>query len=165
MIIKEIRNRRSIRKYKSAPVSDRDILEIIKAAQFAPTAKHNSAIEFIVIREQTTKDKITGILGQEFLRRAPVLIALATNPDETVAPVQDLSIASENIFLQATKLGLGTVWKNIHSAEQAEEIKKILGIPKKFIMINIVPLGYPDENIPPHSESDFDKQKIHNEKW
>lgn len=57
MIIKEILNRRSVREYKNKAVPEKYITEIIKAGQFAPTARHNQAVEFIVIRNQKTKDK------------------------------------------------------------------------------------------------------------
>ena len=57
MIIKEIRERRSVRNYLSEDVSDKDILEIIKAAQFAPTAMNNKEVQFILVRDQETKNK------------------------------------------------------------------------------------------------------------
>jgi len=166
MIIKEILNRRSVREYKEKAVLEEDITEIIKAGQFAPTASNNQAVEFLVIRDQQTKDKIFEIVGQEFIKEASVLIIPVSNTTQTNCPVQDLSIASENMFLQATALGLGTVWKAL-KAEDAEEekIKKLLGIPEQYMAINIIPVGYPKEKTIPHPDEDFNAQKIHHEKW
>lgn len=113
MMLKAIKDRRSVREYKSNPVSDEDILEIIKAGQFAPSAKNNRAIEFIVVKSQITKNKLCEIMGQEFIKKAPVLIIPLANPKKSAAPIQDLSVASENIFLQAASTSLGTVWKNV----------------------------------------------------
>lgn len=164
MIIKEISNRRSIKKYKAEAVPEEYITEIIKAAQFAPSAMNNHAIEFIVIRNQETKNNIYKIVGQEHIKEAPVLIIPATDTTKTNCPVEDLSVATQNMFLQATALGLGTAWKSIRP-ELRDEIKKLLGIPERFIVINIIPAGYPEEKPGPHTDKDFDGSKIHREKW
>lgn len=164
MINKEIKNRRSVREYKTRAVFEKYIVEIIKAGQFAPTAKHNQAVEFIVVKKQETKDKIFEIVGQEFVKEAKVLIVPLTDTAKTDFSIQDLSVATENMFLQATALGLGTVWKNLRS-EWVEEIKNLLGIPKQFMVINIIPVGYPKTKPEPHSDKDFDSKKIHKEKW
>jgi nitroreductase len=169
MVIKEILNRRSVREYKKKAVPQRHIIEIIKAGQFAPTAHNNRAIEFVVVRNQKTKDNIFGIVGQEFVKKAQVLIIPAIDKEKTVMPVQDLSVASENMFLQATALGLGSVWKSISwkgvRPKAEEKIKKLLGIPKQYIAINIIPVGYPKEKPEPHTNKDFDDKKIHKERW
>jgi nitroreductase len=68
------------------------------------------------------------------------------------------------MFLQAAALGLGSVWKNV-SLEWEEELKEILNVPKEFRIINIVPLGFPNEEKPEHSEEQFKIEKIHQEKW
>lgn len=166
MIIKEILHRRSVRDYQEKDVSKEDITEIIKAGQFAPTANNNRAIEFIVIRNQQTKDKIFEIVGQEFVKEAPVLIIPISNTTQTNCPVQDLSVASESMFLQATALGLGTVWKNFEAEYVGEgKIKELLGIPEQYKAINIIPVGYPKEKSIPHTDEDFNAQKIHQDKW
>lgn len=166
MIIKEIIQRRSVRKFNTTPVPDEIISEIIKAAQFAPTSRDNRSVEFIIIKEQATKEKILKIAipEQSFIKEAPVLIVPVTNPAKTNQPIQDLSLASGNIFLQATSLGMGSVWKNL-KPPVANEIKKILGVPDDHLIINVIPLGYPKETPPPHTDENFDEERIHNEKW
>ena len=164
MIIKEILKRRSVREYKDQPVPERYITEIIKAGQFAPSARHNQAVEFVVIKNQKTKDTIFDIVGQEFVKEAPVLIVPVTDATKTNCPVQVVSVASEHLFFQATAWGLGTVWKNVDLSTE-EKIKKLLGIPGQFRVINIIPVGYPKEKPTPHTDKDFDPRKIHQEKW
>jgi nitroreductase len=169
MLIKEIKNRRSVREYQGREVSEEDIVEIIKAGQFAPTGHNNKAVEFVVVRSQETKDKIFDIVGQEFVKQAPVLIIPVTDAEKTVMPVQDLSVATENMFLQATALGLGSVWKSIGwqdvRPDAETRIKNLLGIPEKYKAINMIPVGYPKETPAPHADEEFDLKKIHQEKW
>lgn len=162
--MKEITNRRSVRSYKSDAVPEELIEEIIKAAQFAPTAHNNLAVEFVVVTNKNTKNQIFDIVGQDFVNKAPVLLFLVTDVTKTTMPIQDLSVASENIFLQAASLGIGTVWKNLQP-DWAERIKKLLNIPENYTAINLIPVGYPKEKIKPHTNADFDKKKIHKETW
>jgi len=153
-----------VREYKPDEVPHEYIIEIIKAGQFAPTAHDNRAIDFIVVKNQETKDKIFEIVGQEFIKEASVLIIPVIDGEKSPMPVQDLSVASENMFLQATALELGTVWKNLQP-EWEEKVKKLLGIPEKYKAVNIIPVGYPQEKPEPHTDNDFDAKKIHQEKW
>lgn len=164
-MIKEIISRRSVRSYKSTPVKKEDIIEIIKSAQYSPSGRHSRAWEFIIVNDKKEKDEIYNLIGQEFIKEAPVLIVPTVDTKKTNLGMQDLAIASENIFLQAAQLGLGTVWKNL-DIEWASKVKKILGIPDHFLVINIIPLGYPKEDVNPHNEKDdFESSKIHWGKW
>ncbi len=164
VIIQAIKNRRSVRSYKPDRVPEEFIEEIIKAAQFAPSARANKAVEFIVITNQTTKNQIFDLVGQDFIKEAPVLLFFVTDTTKTTLPIQDLSVASENAFLQAAALGLGTVWKNLQP-DWVEKIKRLLNVPENYTAINILPLGYPKENVQQHTDADFDKKKIHKETW
>jgi nitroreductase len=166
MIIKEISNRRAVREYKPDLVSDKDIAEIIKAGQFAPTARNNKAVDFVVVKDQKIKEDIFAITGQEFVKNAPVLIIPVSDTTKTICSVQDLSVVSENMFLQAAALGLGTVWKNLkEELNEAEKIKSILGIPSQYMPINIVPVGYPKNQPESHKDSEFDEKRIHLGLW
>jgi len=153
-----------VREYQNKEVLDKDILEIIKAGQFAPSANHNQAVEFIIIREQEMKNKLFELVGQEFVKEAPILIVPVTDSNKTTCPVEDLAVASENMFLEATALGLGAVWKAVRGEEE-DEVKQLLNIPKQFKVINIISLGYPKEKIISHSDKDFDEKRIHYEKY
>lgn len=163
-MIKEILNRRSVRDYKADEVADKDILEIIKAGSFAPSAKGVHALQFIVVKNQKTKDEIFDIVGQEFIKEAPALIVPVCDSSKTDFSIQDISVASENMFLQAQTLGLGSVWKNLRP-EWIDKVKKLLGIPKGFTVINLIPIGYAQNKINPHSDKEFNKRKIHKEEW
>lgn len=163
-VIREIINRRSVRKFKPDIVPENLISEIIKAGQFAPSAMNNKSVEFIVVKNQKIKDEIFVLAGQDFVKEAYAIIIPVVDTNKSVEPVKDLSVASENMFLQAAALGLGTVWKNFQPAAVAK-IKNILGIPNDFMLINGIPLGWPSEPPAPHTDQDFDAKKIHQEKW
>ncbi len=164
MIIEPIKNRRSTRDFKEEAVSDKEIAELVKAGQFAPSSRNNRAIEYVVITEKALKDKIGEAVSQPFVKAAPALIIPVTDPAKTLEPIQDLSVVSENIFIQAEALGLGTVWKNV-SPEAIKEVAPIIGVPKNLLFINIIPVGRPKTKLPPYTDAEFDVKKIHQERW
>jgi nitroreductase len=143
-------------------VPEEEIIEIIKAGQFAPSARNIKALDFIIIRDQKTKEDIFKIVGQEFIKEAPVLIIPICDTNKTDFSIQDLSAASENMFLQATFLGLGTVWKNVRP-EWEEEVKKIVKIPNQYKVINMISVGYAKNKPEPYTDNDFDNKKLHYE--
>jgi len=168
MIIEAIKKRRSVREYKDKPVTDETVIEIIKAAQFAPTGRNNRLVEFIVVKDQATKEELyeitRGRLDQDFVKKAPVILILVSNEKKNNLFMQDLSIASAHVFLQAAELRLGTVWKNVFP-EETDEIKELLNIPDQFTLINLIPIGYPETVPEAHSEEEFNKNKIHYDRW
>ena len=69
-------------------------MEIIKAAQFAPSGEGMHGVEFVVIKDLRTKEKIFDItakeFGQEFIKQAPALIIPICDTNKTEMSVQDL---------------------------------------------------------------------------
>jgi nitroreductase len=53
-----LKTRRSIRAFTDEPVSDEDVQKVIEAARWAPSGANSQPWEFIVIRDQKTKDKM-----------------------------------------------------------------------------------------------------------
>ena len=57
-ILDVLTSRKSIRRYKSDPVSDEMIDKILEAARWAPTGENYQPWRFIVIKDQETRNKI-----------------------------------------------------------------------------------------------------------
>lgn len=72
----------------------------------------------------------------------------------------DLSIATQNILLEATSLGLGAVWIGTAPLEdRMEKVESVLGNPEDLKAFAIVPVGYPAED---RSQQDrFDENRVH----
>ncbi len=60
-----VKTRRSIRSFKSDPVSDEDVERIIEAARFAPSGANSQPWEFIIVKDKETKDAIVGIVTEQ----------------------------------------------------------------------------------------------------
>ena len=168
MINLAILKRRSVREFTDQKVSKGQILEIIKAAQFSPTAMNNRAWEFLVLEDQVDKDKLFEVMDsnsrQEQVKTASVVLIPVMNTNKSVLPVQDLSIAIENIFIQVTEMGLGSFWKNILPSE-ADDIRAAFKIPDNYRLLASLPIGYPAREAKDHSDTEFDETKIHWNQW
>jgi nitroreductase len=93
-----IEKRRSIRKFKSEPVPDEYITELIEAARLAPSGCNAQPWRFKIVKEPELKARLAhAAFDQAFIARAPVVIVCCADIqgylDGTVSGVQDLAKA------------------------------------------------------------------------
>jgi FMN reductase [NAD(P)H] len=156
--------RRSIRSYQDKPVLDDDLAKILKAGQWAPNAgEYNLSVirnkDLIARINERTLEAMRNS-GNEFLMGraalpgylplygAPVVIFLS-GPTEMAITQLNCAVAVENMLLQATELGLGSVFlrspsyalNNPANAALAAEA----GIPAGYQMECGIALGYTDD--------------------
>ncbi len=162
--LETIKSRRSIRKYKTDPVSEDLLNTILDAARLAPSWSNTQCWKFIVVRDPATRaqlaDAITPVpnLGANpatnAFRTAPVVIVAcaekgvsgyfngqaATDKGEYWYML-DVGIAMQSLMLAAASLGLGTVHVGLFDNDK---VAKILGVPDNHCVIEMTPLGYPE---------------------
>lgn len=167
-MLEAIKKRRSIRKYLPKEVEEKKLNEILKAAMFSPSAHDEKPWEFIIIKNQKTKDLLAATKKWSyFIDQAPIVLVLCSQ--EVDYWVENLGIVAENIYLEATNQGLGTCFVQIRGSQtykgkDAEEyVKKILSVPQNIRILCLMPLGYPTEQKEEHKNSEFEKEKIHYE--
>jgi len=74
-VIDAIKNRRSIRKYKLAPVPDEVILELLECARLAPSAHNSQPWRFVVLKDETIRKELRQYAyGLQFVESAPCVI-------------------------------------------------------------------------------------------
>lgn len=150
-VLDVIRERRSVRVYKSDPIPKESILRILEAARLAPSGKNLQPWKFVVVQDVELKKRLAKASNQQdFIADAPLIIVACGFPDECYQtmgrymkswPV-DVTIALEHLILQAQEEGLGTCW--IGSFEE-EEVKSLLDVPEHVKVLALTPLGYPGE--------------------
>lgn len=171
-MLEVIKKRRSIRKYQPKEVEEEKLNEVLKAAMFAPSAHGRRPWEFIVVKEKETKDKLSKATQySSFVKDAPLVLVLCANERNDPRWVEDLSIAAAHIYLEVTNQGLGTCFVQIRNAEtpngeSAEEyVRQLINAPNDIRVLCLLPLGYPAEEKEEHSEQEFEKEKIHWERF
>ena len=165
-----IKTRRSIREYSDKPVSDEDILKILKAGMQAPGSRLGAEPwEFIVIKNKETLAKIGEIKPR--VTNAPVAILLVANIDRAFYKTvwqQDMGAACENMLLEAVNLGLGALWNGVAPEEERmTKIGEIVGIDDITILkpYSIVTIGYHADGWENKFMDKFDESRIHYEKY
>ena len=65
--VKLVRRRRSVRKFKPDPIPEEYIKEVLEAARWAMSGANGQPWEFIVVKDQATKDKMAEQYEEEIL--------------------------------------------------------------------------------------------------
>ncbi len=134
-----IKKRRSVRKYLDKKVEKEKILKILEAGRLAPSAMNKQPWDFIIVQDQKTREKIAkDTFFARFLDQAPLVIVGVGDPQLKYYKI-DVSIALQNMVLQATELGLGSCWIGDF---REEKVKKLLNIPKKKKIVCLISVGY-----------------------
>ena len=142
-----IKNRRSIRSYKSDPVEDLKLNRILEAARVAPSAANRQPVYFVVIKDKKTKIQLKKVYNEEWFYTAPIIICVCGIPEKAwkrsdgknYADV-DAAIAMDHIVLAATAEGLATCWV---AAFKVPLVKSILNLPPGIEPVAMTPIGYP----------------------
>ena len=167
--MKEIFERRSIRQYTDASVSDADMEKLLRAAMQAPSAGNQQPWEFVVLRDKETMLKILAF--HEYsnpLKTADCAIVVCGKQAkmERMRPymAQDCAAATQNILLEATHLGLGAVWMGVYPEEKrVNGVRELIGAPEDIIPFCIIALGHPAEQPAPADR--YDAERVHINKW
>jgi len=142
-----IRMRHSVRSYMNTPVEKEKIDQVLEAARLAPSAGNRQEWRFVVVTDKKRRKMLAkAARRQSFVGDAPCVIACCADTDMHVMtcgqlcyPI-DVAIAVDHMTLRAVELGLGTCWVG---AFQEDEVKKILNIPDRIKVVELLTLGYP----------------------
>ena len=145
-----ILDRRSIRRYKDREVSDEQVERLLRAAMNAPSARNLQPWHFVVIREREKLDSVPEFHPfSQMIREAPVAVLICGDVEVQERHgylAADLGAATQNLLLEATEMGLGTVWLGIYPRqERMEPMRRLLSLPERILPFSLVPVGYPGE--------------------
>ena len=158
-ILKAIKERRSIRRFKPDMPKREDIDAIIEAGLYSASGHGWQSPIIIAVTNKDLRDKISRDnceiggwkKGFDPFYGAPVILIVLANT-ERPTHVYDGSLAIGNMMLAAHSLGLGSIW--IHRAKQEferDDYKKLLadlGVEGSYEGIGHCALGYIDGEIP-----------------
>ena len=160
--------RRSIGKYKQAPVSLEIIEEAVKAAMYAPSAKNQQPWEFIITDKKELMDAVPAFSPHAAMSKgAPAGVLVCFNNKYETAEgffPQDLGAATQNILLALHANGLGAVWTGVYPREdRMTGFIKMFGLPENITPYAFIVIGYPEKEA--EQVNRFKKERIHYNKW
>ena len=158
-LLDAIRQRRSIRKYRKDPVPESILLEVFEAARLSPSWANTQVCRYILVSDGQVKSALSDCLGSNNPCRAAIVDApyvvcvvaqkgiSGLKKGEPVTDkgdwfMLDAGIVMEHLVLAASSFGLGTCHVGAFDAKKAEQA---LAIPEGYTIVEMTPLGYPDE--------------------
>lgn len=159
---------RSIRKFRTTPIPEEVLREILEAATRASTCGNMQLYSLVVTREQALREKLAPChFNQPMVRQAPCLVTVCAdihrfsmwceqrdadpaydNFGWFVNAATDALLAAQNLCIQAeiNSLGICYLGTTLYSASR---IAEILHLPQGVIPLTAIVLGYPDETPEP----------------
>ena len=166
--LKAIHTRRSIRDYQGKNIPEELVIEILKAAMAAPSARNQQSWEFVVITDTELREKIPAVCPfAQMIVGAPLAILICGNLKIETAQgywVIDCAAATQNLLLAAHALGLGTVWTGVYPrVERMDGLTALFDLPEYILPHSLVVIGYPAQQ--PPQQDRFKPERIHFNGW
>jgi 5,6-dimethylbenzimidazole synthase len=170
--------RRDVRRFRTDPVPDAVLWRILQAAHHAPSVGFMQPWNFIVVRDHEVKTQVKQAFVEENTRaarryrgqrrvlydslklegilEAPINLCVTCDRSRfgphvlgrNSLPETDLfstCCAIQNLWLAACAESLGVGWVSILRVEQ---LRRILGIPKRIAVVAWLCVGYPQVRLP-----------------
>lgn len=168
-----IKNRRSMRKFTGEELSQEQVVTLLKAALMAPTSKRSNSWQFIAVDDKEVLKQLSYCKEQaaSFIADAALAIVITADPLASDVWIEDASIASVLIQLQAEDLGLGSCWVQIRERYTAagmpsdEYVRGVLDIPLQLQVLSVIAVGHKGMERKPFNEDHLQWEKIHINKF
>ena len=164
--------RRSIRRYTGDPVSEGTLQKLLDAARIAPSWSNKQCWSFIVVREQSRKEKLAASMPDEnpckgAIAGVPVVIVLCADPAASGRPdgkeyyLLDAGLAMQQLMLAAHAEGLGSCWVAWFDEAVAREACRV---PEPYRIVAFTPLGVPARQPKPRPRKNLE-EIVFSEEW
>jgi nitroreductase len=155
-VLDAIKNRRTAIRFEDIEVNEQEIQAVLEAGRWAPSWLNKQPWNFIVVRNQETKERLAEAAPTAFtagLREAPVCIIVTVDSTEDpfhfvedgAAAAQNMALASQSLGLQASWIGIFDRKEDKKSAEAKARI--ILEVPKNHRIIALLPIGHANQDV------------------
>lgn len=177
-LLKAIKSRRTIRRFKSQPIEDEKINNILEAGRYSPTGGNSQNVSFTILGSKQDlaeeicvnifrKGKTIGsplikylkridITDDFFFKGAPLVIVVAGKSNV------DAGLSSAYMELMANSLGLGVLYSGffVICTKLSRKLKNMLELEKGYDVVSCMVIGYPDvkyRRIAPRKELRYKK--------
>lgn len=155
---------RSIRRFKSTPIPEEELRELLEAASRASTCGNMQLYSLVVTRDKAMREKLLPChFGQQMVVEAPCVVTICADVHRFsmwcrqrdaepaydnfawfLTAATDALLAAQNLALAAEERGLGICYLGT-TLYTAGDIVRVLNLPKGVLPVTTLVLGYPDE--------------------
>ncbi len=152
-VLRAIRERRSIRKYRPEQIKDEELQAVLEAGTWAPSGMGYQNSYICAVQDKETCDKIRRLNGEVLgnpeadpYYGAPTIILVFSKSDWHNT-VKDGSLVLGTMLLAASTIGLGGCWINrceeVFASEGGKALLGKLKVPEGYEAVGSMSLGYP----------------------
>jgi len=165
--IKTLLQRRSVRNYKTDPIPQAIITDMIQAGIRASNTGNMQVYSMIITSDQNLRNQLCSIhFGQKMVEQAPLHITFCADINRfnkwcklrKAEPVYDnflwfvnaaidALLASQNVCVAAESHGLGICYLGT-ATYNADKIIDLLNIPHGVVPVAAISVGYPADDLP-----------------
>ena len=156
--LRVLRERRSIRKYKTEQIKDVELDAILEAGTWAPSGMGLQTAVMVVVQDPETiaylsglNAEIQGRPGTDPFYGAPTVIVVLAD-SEKPNWLKDGSLVMGNLMNAAASLGVGSCWVNrateLFDRPEGKALLKKWGLPDSLRGVGNCILGYADGQAP-----------------
>ena len=153
-ILDALKERRSIRQYKAEQIRDEELLAVLEAGTYAPTAKGLQDPWIVAVQNPELLRRISemnrAVWGKDidpFYGAPTYVLVFASKPEVWANGICDAALVLGNMMNAAHAIGLGSCWINrereMFATPEGEALMKELGLPEGLMGVGALSLGYP----------------------
>ena len=150
-VLKAIRERRSIRRFKPEQVTDEELKTVLEAGTWAPTGHGTQSPVIIAVQNPELRERlvrmnaeIMGVTSDPYYGAPTLVLVLA--PSDNYNKERDGSLVLGTMMLATHSIGLASCWINrvdaMFESEEGKAIMRELGLPEGLAGIGSLALGY-----------------------
>lgn len=157
-ILKAIRERRSIRRYKSEQITDEELQTVLEAGTWAATGHGNQEPFIVAVQNPETCNRLRQMNAEAMgvdsdpYYGAPTIVLVFAQAD-CPNNVKDGSLVLGNMMLAAHSIGLSSCWINrediMFASEEGKQLMQAWNLPEGLIGVGALSLGYASSH--PHT--------------
>lgn len=150
-VLKAIRERRSIRRFKPEQVTDEELKTILEAGTWAPTGHGSQDPWIVAVQNEALRKRLTqlnaqimGVSSDPYYGAPTLVLVFASKDNEN--NYRDGSHVLGNMMLAAHSIGLASCWINredkMFETTEGKQIMKELNLPDGLMGVGALSLGY-----------------------
>lgn len=162
--IEKILNRRSVRKFSGASISDEVVTNILEAGRLAPSATNNQPWHFIIVRDDEGKDACDFQGFNRWVNDASFVVVGFYRQSEVIIEnlsLMDVTISLQNMVIAGWVQGISSCWMG---AFNERKLMNTLRLPSDARIVGAIAFGKSNETPrqPPKKEIN---EIFHFDKW
>lgn len=152
-VLRAIRSRRSIRRYRPEQIKDEELEAVLEAGAYAPTGKNRQDPLIVAVQNPDIiaqlvrmNAAIMGVESNPYYGAPTIVLVFVPKPEVNPNAVQDGSLVLGNMMLAAHAAGLASCWINrereMFDSPEGKKLMETFGIPADYMGIGALSLGY-----------------------